>query len=76
MLYLEERYEQVDEKIKNFYSFPPEIKKVLEENIDVFDTQLRRSMNVALSKMNLREGSMPYASHSCQPTPVHFKACG
>ena len=31
LLYFEERYEQVDEKITGFYSFPKEIKAVYRE---------------------------------------------
>ena len=38
LLYLEERYNQVDEKINNFDSFPEEIKVVLDKYINVFDT--------------------------------------
>ena len=35
LLYLEERYEQVDEKITGFDSFPEEIKVILDKYIDV-----------------------------------------
>ena len=35
LLYLEERYEAVNEKITNFDSFPAEIKVVLDKYIDV-----------------------------------------
>ena len=38
LLYLEERYETVDEKITNFDPFPEEIQVVLDKYIDVFDT--------------------------------------
>ena len=41
LLYLEQRYEQVDKKISNFYSFPEEIHLVLDNYIDVFETKLR-----------------------------------
>ena len=56
LLYLVERYEQVDEKITNFDSFPEEIKVVLDEYIDVFDTKLRKSMNVEPVQLNVCEG--------------------
>ena len=54
LLYLEERYEQVDEKISNFDNFPEEIKVVLDKYIEVFDTRLRKSMNVEPVQLNLR----------------------
>ena len=38
LLYLEERYKQVDEKITGFDSFPEETKVILDKYIDVFDT--------------------------------------
>ena len=73
LLYLEERYEQVDEKLTNFDSFPEEIKVVLDKFIDVFDTKLRKGMNVEL---NVREGSKPYACFSCRATPAHYREAG
>ena len=75
LLYLEEMYEQVDEKITNFDSFPEEIKVVLDKYIDVFDTKLRKSMNVEPVQLNVREGSKPYAC-SCWSTPAHYKEAG
>ena len=65
LLYLEERYEQVDKKITNFDLFP--------EKIKVFDTKLRKSMNVEPVQLNVREGSKPYACFSCRPTPAHYR---
>ena len=59
LLYLEERYEQVDEKISNFDSFPEEIKVVLDKFIDVFDTNLCKSMTVELVQLNVNERSKP-----------------
>ena len=73
LLYLEERYEAVDEKISNFDLFPEEIKVVLDKYIDVFDTKLRKSMNVEPVQLNVREGSKPYACFSCRPTPAHYR---
>ena len=64
LLYLEEWCEQVDEKITWFDSFPEEIKVILDKYIDVFDTKLRKSMNVEPVQLNLREGSKPYACFS------------
>ena len=57
LLYLEERYEAVTEKITNFDTFLEEIKVVLDKNIDVFDTKLRKSMNVEPVQLKVREGS-------------------
>ena len=74
LLYLEERYEQVDEKISNFDTFPEEIKVVLDKYIKVFDRRLWKSMNVEPVQLNLREGSRPYACYSCRPTPAHYRA--
>ena len=76
MLYLEERYEQVDEKISNFDNFPEEIKVVLDKYIEVFDTKLWKSMNVEPVQLNLKEGSRPYACYSCRPTPAHYRETG
>ena len=50
---MEERYEQVDEKITGFDSFPEEIKVILDKYIDVFDTKLRKSMNVEPVQLNV-----------------------
>ena len=75
-MYLEERYEQVDEKITNFDSFPEEIKVVVDKYINVFDTKLRKSMNVEPVQLNVREGTKPYACLSCRPTPAHYRETG
>ena len=56
LLYLEERYEKVEKNLTSFDSFPEEIKVVLDKFIDVFDTKLRKGMNVEL---NVREGFKP-----------------
>ena len=61
LLNLKERYKQVDKKITNFDSFPEEIKLGLDKYIDVFDTKLRKSINVELVQLNKREGTKPYA---------------
>ena len=53
LLYLEERYGQVEEKITNFDSFLEEIKVVLDKYIDVFNTNFRKSMNVELVQLNV-----------------------
>ena len=76
LLYLEERYKQVDEKITGFDSFPEEIKVILDKYIDVFDTKLRKSMNVEPVQLNVKEGSKPYACFSCRPTPAHYRETG
>ena len=65
MLHMEERYKQVDEKITNFDSFPVEIKDMLEEYVDVFDTKLKKIMNVDPVKLNMREGQC-----HMRPTPA------
>ena len=76
LLYLEERYEQVDEKITWFDSFPEEMKVILDKYIGVFDTKLRKSMNVEPVQLNVKEGSKPYACFSCRPTPAHYREKG
>jgi hypothetical protein len=76
LLYPEERYEQVDEKISGFDLFPEEIKVVLDKYMDVFDSKLRKSMNVEPVQLNVKEGSKPYACFSCRPTPAHYRATG
>ena len=73
---MEERYKQVDEKISGFDSLPEEIKVILDKYIDVFDTKLRKSMNVEPVQLNVKEGSKPYACFSCRPTPVHYRETG
>ena len=73
LLYLEERYEKVDENLTSFDSFPEVIKVVLDKFIDVFDTKLRKGMNVEL---NMREGSKPYTCFSFRPTPAHYREAG
>ena len=71
LLYLEERYEQVDEKISKFASFPEEIQLILDKYIYIFDTKLRKSMNVESVRLNVREDSIPRACYSYRPTPAH-----
>ena len=46
---------------------------VLDKCIDVFDTKLRKSMNVEPVQINMREGSKPYAFFLCRPTPAHYR---
>ena len=49
---------------------------MLDKNIDVFDTKLRKSMNVEPVQLNVTEGTKPYACFSCQPTPAHYRETG
>ena len=49
---------------------------VLDKHIDVFDTKLRKSMNVEPVQLNVKEGSKPYAWFSCRPTPVNYRETG
>ena len=53
LLYLKDRYEQVNEKISNLDSFPEEIQLVLDKYIDVFDTELRKRMNMEPVRLNV-----------------------
>ena len=76
LLYLQLRYDQFDEKISNFDSFPEEIQLVLDKYMDVFDTKLRKSMILEPVKLNVKEGSTPYAYYSCRPTPSHYRETG
>ena len=68
LLHLEDRYEQVDEKISNFNSFPDEIQLVLDKYIDVNDTKLRKSMNVNPVRLNERE-RVAYLRHATHAGP-------
>ena len=45
----------------------------LDNYIDVFDTKLRKSMNVEPVQLNVKEGSKTYACFSCRPTAAHFR---
>ena len=73
LLYLEERYTRVDEKITNFDTFPTEILSVLKKYICLFNLTLRKSKNVKPVKLNVVEESVPRACYSCRPTPAHYK---
>ena len=44
--------------------------------IDVFDTKLRKSMNVEPVQLNVREGSQMYAYFSCMPTLTLYRVTG
>ena len=46
---------------------------VLDKCIDVFDTKLRKSMNVEPVQLSMREGSKLYAFFLCRPTPAHYR---
>ena len=52
LLYLEERYEEVDNKMANFDSFPNEIQAVLAEYHTIFNSKLRKLINVELDVLN------------------------
>ena len=73
LLYLEERYEQVDDKIENFSSLLDKIQKVLAKFLDGFNTRLEKSMNVEPAQLKVVEGSKPYACFMCRPNPVHYR---
>ena len=66
----------MDQKITNVESFPEEIKVVLDMYINVFDTKLRKSMNVEPVQLNVREGTKPYAFFSCRSTLAHYRETG
>ena len=38
-----------------------------------FDSKLKKSMNVELVQLNVRQGSKPYACFSCRPTPADYR---
>ena len=59
-----------------FDSFPKEVQVVLNKYIDVFDTKLCKSINVEPVKLNVQEGSKPYACYSCRPTHAHYRETG
>ena len=73
LLYMEERYEEVNDKKAKFNSFPEEIKAVLAEYHNVFDSKLKLSMDVEPSELNVVEGSKSRAYFTCRPTPVHYR---
>ena len=76
LLYLEERYKHMDEKITNFDSFPEEIIVVLDKYIHLYDTKLRKSKNMEPVQLIVREATKPYAFFSCWPTPLHNRETG
>ena len=38
------------------------------------DSNLRKSMNLELAKLNVVEGNIPKACHSYRPTPLNYRA--
>ena len=71
--YLEERYEEMDNKMANFDSFSNEIQAVLAEYHNVFNSKLRKSINVELAVLNMVKGSEPKACFRCRNTPVNYR---
>ena len=72
LLYLEERYEKEDNRIKDLHKFPEEIREVLNKFADVFDTSLKKCMNVPDAQLNLTEDYRPTRCYACRPTPLHY----
>ena len=72
VLYLEERYEEENNKFKDLGSFPKEIRDVFNDFTDVFDTKLRKSMDEEPAQFNLKEGSVPSRCYMCRPTTLHY----
>ena len=60
-LYLEKRGQKVDNKMAKMDSFPKVIKEVLDEYANVFNTHLRKSMNVKPVLLNTKEDAIPVA---------------
>ena len=46
LLYLEDRYNKEDNRIKKLENFPPVIRSVLSKYSNVFDTSIKKTMNV------------------------------
>ena len=72
LLYLEDRYGQEDSRIKGLEDFPPGIRDVLTKYSKVFDTSIKKTMNVPDAQLNLVEGYKPTKCYTCRPTPLHY----
>ena len=49
---------------------------VLDKYIHLFDTKLRKSMNMEPVQLIVWEGTKPYAFFLCRPTPAHYRETG
>ena len=49
---------------------------VVDKYINVFDTKLRKCMNVEPVQLNVWEGTKQYACFLCRPTPDHYRETG
>ena len=72
LLYLEDRYEINNNKIKGLDNFPEEICSVLSKYKDVFDTSTKKTMSVPDAQLNLKDGYRPTRCYTCRFTPFHY----
>ena len=59
-------------KIKGLGDFPEELCSVLSKYKDVFDTSIKKTMNVPDSQLNLKDNYRPMRCYTCRPTPLHY----
>ena len=74
LLYLEDRFDNnnMDNRIKNLEKFPVIIQDVLNRYSNVFDTSIKKTMNVPDAELNLVDGYRPTRCYTCRPTPLHY----
>ena len=72
LLYLEDRLDKVDNHIKNLEKFAAVIQEVLSKYSNVFDTTIKKTMNIPDAELNLVNGYRPTRCYTCRPTPLHF----
>ena len=49
------------------------IQEVLSKYSNVFDTTIKKTMNIPDAELNLVDGYRPTRCHTCRPTPLHYK---
>ena len=72
LLYLEDRLDKEDNRNKGPEDFPPAIRSILSNYSNVFDTSIRKTMNIPDAQLNLVEGYRPTRCYTCRPTPLHY----
>ena len=74
LLYLEDRYNNnnMDNRIKDLEKFPFVIQDVLNKYSNVFDTTIKKTMNIPDAELNLVDGYKPTRCYTCRPTPLHY----
>ena len=72
IIYLEERFEEEDNRIKNRPSTNV-IHYVLNDFTNGFNTKLNKGMNLEPSQMNVAKGTILSKCYTCRPTPLHYR---